>query len=81
MLKKIMNISCLQATFLSSKKEAGQTTFVENIKLSLHFSICTGCKMFASQSKIISKNAKNASEFSEETLSLEKKKSIKELMK
>lgn len=80
MLKKLMNITCHQATLLTSKKEAGQTTFIENIKLNIHFSICNGCKRFAKQSQFIADNAKNAADFNTETLSQQKKIIIKEMM-
>ena len=75
-----MNITCVQATLLTSKKEEGQTSFMENIKLVLHFSICAGCKKFAAHSKFISENAKNAEDFSDEKLSLQKKIVIMQLM-
>ena len=75
-----MNITCIQATLLTSKKEERQTSFMENIKLVLHFSICAGCKRFAAQSKFISENAKNAENFNDEKLSLQKKIAIKQLM-
>ena len=75
-----MNITCLQATLLTSKKEAGQTTFLENIKLNIHFSICSGCKSFAKQSQFIADNAKNAADFKNDTLSKQKKIIIKEMM-
>jgi hypothetical protein len=81
MLKKLMNITCLQATLLTSKKEAGQNSFMENVKLALHHSICTGCKRFALQSKFITDNAKNSADFNEEKLSPQKKIIIKDLMK
>ena len=80
MLKKLMNITCHQATFLTSKKEEGQTSYMENIKLALHFSICAGCKRFAAHSKFISENAKNAEDFNDEKLSLQKKIAIEQLM-
>ncbi len=80
MLKKLMNITCLQATLLSSKKEAGQTSFMENIKLTLHYSICTGCKRFAKQSKFISENARNSADFNDDKLSPQRKIIIKQLM-
>ena len=81
MFKKLMNITCLQATLLTSKKEAKQTSFVENIKLAMHYSICTGCKRFGLQSKFISENAKNAADYRDEQLPQQKKIIIKELMK
>ena len=80
MLKKLMNLTCFQATFLTSKKEAKQTSILENIKLILHQSICSGCKRFAAQSKIIGDNAKNATDFDEAKLSDKQKVIIKELL-
>ena len=76
-----MNITCLQATLLISKKEAGQTSVLENIKLAIHFSICNGCKSFSKQTRFITTNAKNAAKFNNEKLSPEKKTIIKELLK
>ena len=80
MFKKLINISCIQATLLTSKREAREISFVDNVKLVLHYSICTSCKRFALQSKFIGVNAQNAADFSEEKLSIQKKIIIKELM-
>lgn len=76
-----MNITCLQATLLTSKKEEGQTSLLENIKLSIHFSICNGCKSFAKQTRFITRNASDAAKHTNERLSPERKIIIKKLMK
>ncbi len=80
MLKKIFELSCKQATFLASKKEAGKTSFFENLKLKLHYKICTGCKLFDEQTTLIGKNAKHTHKYTDSEMSAEKKQKIKELM-
>ncbi len=50
-------ISCKEATFLISKKEENKLSFVEKIKLKMHLLICSFCRLFEKQSKLISMNA------------------------
>ena len=69
MLKKLINITCHKATYLSSKKEEGKATFLENVQLKMHHAICNGCKLFATQTAYIGKNASQAHQFSKAVLS------------
>jgi hypothetical protein len=81
MLKKLFKISCRKATFLASKKEAGKTSFWENLTLKLHYKICDGCNLFEKQTSAICKNAKNIHEHTDIVMRSPKKREIKELMR
>jgi hypothetical protein len=70
----------MQATLLTCKKESEKITFLQSIKLKMHYSICTGCKNFAAQSTFICNNAKYAAEYSDAVLAPQKKQEIKEKM-
>ena len=52
LFKKIV-LDCKQATLLSLKKEAGEITFTEKIKLFYHLLFCVFCRRFVKQSSII----------------------------
>lgn len=80
MLKKIINISCKEATMLALKKEANDISVLENFKLGLHFSICNGCQRFASQSKLIGDNAKNSSVYIAAVMDAQRKNNIKKML-
>ena len=80
MLKKLLNISCHKATYLTSKKEAGETTRMENLKLKIHFGICSGCKRFAAQTHFFCKHAKDGHKHNDLILSEDKKDKIKSLL-
>ena len=80
MFKKIMNISCTQATLLACKKETNKITLKETLQLKLHNTICSGCKNFAAQYSFIGQNAKNAAQYNTDVLSPKKKQAIKEMM-
>ncbi|MCP9753535.1 hypothetical protein [Ferruginibacter sp. HRS2-29] len=80
MLKKLINISCRKATFLSGKKEAGVISFGDLVKLKLHHAVCDGCKRFEQQTSFFGKNAKGHQHFSD-ALSTEKKQQMKQLIK
>ena len=61
-LKKIMGkgmtlvmLSCDKATFLLTKKEIGNITFIEVLKLKIHLLSCKYCHRFAQQSTFITK--------------------------
>ncbi len=81
MLKKIFEISCKYATFLTSKKEVGKTSIFENIKLKLHYKICDGCQLFDDQTKFIGKKAKHTHDHINIVLRLEKKQEIIAMIK
>ena len=70
----------MQATLLSCKKDSRNISLLQNLQLKKHYSICSGCKLFAAQSSFISANAKYASQFSDADLSAKKIQAIKEKM-
>jgi hypothetical protein len=79
--KKSLNITCKKATLLSIKHEGGKISFWENIRLRLHYTICTACCLFNKQSELIGKTSKQAHTHSNEQLSAEKKEQLKALLK
>jgi len=81
MLTKLYEISCRRATFLASKKEAGKTSYFENLKLDLHYKICEGCKLFDNQTSNFSKNAKHTHNHIDVAMKAEKKQKIKDMIK
>jgi hypothetical protein len=81
MLKKILNISCKRASYLASKKEAGTASFLDKLKLKLHYKICSGCRRFAEQTTFIGKKAKQTHNHESAALSKEKKDNLKNLLK
>ncbi|MBK8746824.1 MAG: hypothetical protein IPM04_02890 [Saprospiraceae bacterium] len=80
MMKKLLHVSCKKATMLVCKKEDGQLLFGDQFRLRIHLSICTACRLFAEQNKIINKSLKNKSQHLEIKLPEEKKQQIKELL-
>lgn len=61
-LKKIVGkgitlvmLNCDKATFLLTKKEIGNITFIEVLKLKIHLLSCKYCRRFAQQSTFITK--------------------------
>lgn len=46
-------VNCRDATMLTAKKEEGKLSFTENIKLSMHLSMCSFCRRFEKQSRTI----------------------------
>lgn len=62
MLFKKTAYDCHQATFLSIKKDEGQITFVERMKLSYHLFLCDPCRNFVAQSALITKFGRQANE-------------------
>lgn len=81
MLKRFLSISCKRATFLAAKKEVGKTSFLDNLKLKIHYKICDGCRLFDKQTLFIGKNAGNIHEHSSTTISKEKKEALIEIIK
>jgi len=47
--RKLFNITCKEATFLSSKKEEKRLSFHERFLLSLHLKRCAPCRRFIDQ--------------------------------
>lgn len=56
-----MNLSCIKATELIEKKELFGLSFVENLKLKVHLSMCSSCKEYGKQSHMIDEALKRNS--------------------
>lgn len=54
-------ISCKKATTFIVKKEEGKLTIKQRLQLWLHLSICSFCKLFLKQNKLISSHLHNNS--------------------
>jgi predicted anti-sigma-YlaC factor YlaD len=80
-MKKILNITCKKATYLISKKEDGKLGFIDSIKLKLHLSICSACRLFENQSWFIKINANHSHEHLDVTLSEEAKQKLTTALK
>lgn len=71
-------INCRNATMLTAKKEEGKLNFAENIKLTLHISMCSFCRRFEKQSRTIASESKVVSGDAE--LSASAKQRIQEIL-
>lgn len=58
-MMKYFMVNCKEATYLMAKKEEGKLGFVENIKLSMHTSMCTLCKKFEKQTNHIGQESRH----------------------
>jgi hypothetical protein len=74
MANKIM-ISCKQATYLISKQQETTLKFRDKIKLAIHTSICSVCRLFKIQSNYII-DALKSNKNPASTLSIETKEKI-----
>lgn len=81
MFKNLINISCKKAGFLAGKKEEAKSSFLENLKLKLHYKICAGCRRFVEQTSRIGIKANHAHEHSDAFLTPEKKEKIKQFIR
>jgi len=52
LFKRLM-ISCEKATFLMEKKKLIRLSWMERIQLRLHKSMCTACRMYGKQSRVL----------------------------
>lgn len=68
-----MRITCREATEFIVKREEGKLTFKQRVQLWLHMGICGLCKLFAKQSKFISKMSSHLEGHLEESLTIEEK--------
>jgi hypothetical protein len=68
-MKKLLNITCKNATYLISIKEEGKLGFIDKMKLKMHLGICSACRIFAKQSWFIKLNANYNHEHLDVTLS------------
>ncbi len=80
MKKNFLNITCLQATFLLSKKEEGRISLLERLQLRIHLSICAFCKLFAIQTQYIGKHATHSHEHQSVAMSNEVKQNLAKVM-
>lgn len=69
-------INCKQATELVLKKEDGKIGLKNRLFLWLHLLLCPLCKLFAKQSKYLSKLSKALQENEKASLTVEEKKEI-----
>lgn len=60
-MKKLMQylmLSCYKATALMEKKNNGNTSFINNIQILMHTSVCNACKEYEKQSRVIENTLK-----------------------
>ena len=81
MKKFLMNylmINCKEATLLMAKKEEGKLSLLGRMKLSVHTSMCSLCKMFEKQMIKIAEESKQIE--SEDSLPVLTKQRIERMM-
>jgi len=71
-----MMINCKEATTMISKKEEGKISFLERIQLWQHLLICSLCKLFMKQNKLITSVIREAEKKSAASLSEKEKQQI-----
>ena len=52
---QFLMLSCKKATALSDQKLEAELSWVDNVRLKLHTSICDGCKLYMNQSAFLDK--------------------------
>ena len=70
-MKKLMRksmLSCDKATFLITKEQEGEISFMQKIQLEMHLMACKFCTLFKKQSAFISDNVDHLHQHSEESL-------------
>lgn len=79
-----MFLSCQKASFLISKKQETKLSFVEEIRLKAHLSMCTMCTNFKIQTDVLTQNLKkkgtDLSSNKTQDLSSEKKEDLQQLI-
>ncbi len=73
-----MMISCKEATAYILKKEEHRLGFKQRVQLWIHLAICSFCKLFMKQSRILSEAAKHLPEDNTASLSESDRKAILE---
>ena len=71
-----LQITCQQATKMISMKEERKLSFKNNIKLMMHLFICTACKLFYKQNKLLKKTFTRLHKHSNASLTAEEKQQI-----
>jgi predicted anti-sigma-YlaC factor YlaD len=61
-MKNPLHITCKKATYLISKKEAGALSWLDRIRLRGHLTICSLCRKFEEQTKLIARLIKQSPE-------------------
>jgi len=69
-------ITCKEATTFISQQEEGRLTFQQRLQLWLHLGICSLCKLFYRQNKIITANSQHLHEHTEASLTTAEKQNI-----
>jgi predicted anti-sigma-YlaC factor YlaD len=54
-MKNLLHISCKKATYLISKNEEGKLSWLDRIRLRGHLTICSLCRKFEEQTKLIAR--------------------------
>jgi len=54
LMNKLM-LSCLKATELMERKQLRPLSFMENMQLHLHTTVCSGCRNYLKQTALINK--------------------------
>ncbi len=84
MMFKKLNITCDEATTICDKNQYKEATFLEKVKLNIHFLQCKICKMYTKQNLLLSvfykKHAKSCKEI-KHCLSVEEKEHLKQKLK
>jgi len=70
------SITCKEATRIISQKEEGKITFKQRLQLWKHLGICSLCKLFYKQNKIITQHATHLHEHIDATLTPAEKETI-----
>jgi hypothetical protein len=80
-LKHLIHITCKKATYLVSKNEEHRLTLLEWLRLQFHLSICSFCRLFQKQTKLIGNNAADTQDFQPMKLSETAKERIRKILK
>ncbi len=59
LMMKYFMVNCKEATFLMAKKEEGKLGLIDNMKLSVHTSMCSLCKKFEKQTTHIGNESRH----------------------
>lgn len=78
-------ISCDEATAICDKNQYGEATFVDKLKLSVHFMICKICKQYTNQNNLMTRifgaYAKDKCGEQQKCMSTEEKEKMEECVK
>ncbi len=69
-------INCKEATRLISQQEEAKLSFAQRLQLWLHLSICSFCRLFYKQNKIITHHMPHVDKHSDDTLTQSEKEAI-----